>query len=146
MRRQHQGHQRKPWSKKKEQKNLIKEKKSKNVDFSVFLYWDNDDDIDDDDVGDDTCTGCILRIFSSTTVSQIWFWPLSKFPRFSSEKMSHTFLICTSNFFGAIFLVKPSCFHDFFSVFSREPFCFHDFFSVLNFRSFFLTVVFSRFF
>ena len=103
MRRQHQGHQRKPWSKKKEQKNLIKEKKSKNVDFSVFLYWDNDDDIDDDDVGDDTCTGCILRIFSSTTVSQIWFDNCPSFQDFPSKNCLTLFLFVLQTFLVLFF-------------------------------------------
>ena len=128
MRRQHQGHQRKPWSKKKEQKNLIKEKKSKNVDFSVFLYWDNDDDIDDDDVGDDTCTGCILRIFPVLQFHRFDFDHYPSFQDFPSKNCLTLFLFVLPTFLVLFFSWNRRVFMIFFSVFSREPLCFHDFF------------------
>ena len=128
MRRQHQGHQRKPWSKKKEQKNLIKEKKSKNVDFSVFLYWDNDDDIDDDDVGDDTCTGCILRIFPVLQFHRFDFDHCPSFQDFLPKNCLTLFLFVLPTFLVLFFSWNRRVFMIFFSVFSREPLWFHDFF------------------
>ena len=91
-----------------------------------FLYWDNDDD-DIDDVGDDTCTGCIfLRISSFQYYTDLTSWrfgTLFQSPRFFLSKncdicdtWCDTLVTCHTclgyfvlpTFLGAIFLLRSN--------------------------------------